>query len=143
MNCIFCKIVTKKIKESVVYEDNQILAFMDNRPIRKGQLLVIPKKHINHFSDISNKLASKIFLKAHQISKNIKKITNCERVGLIVHGYGVAHAHIIVLPQHNKNDITSARIAKCVNKKIIFTRKKITPRKELEKIAKIIKKELV
>jgi histidine triad (HIT) family protein len=50
-NCIFCKIVAKKIPADVVYEDNDFLAFKDIRPAAPVHLLLIPKQHIATLSD--------------------------------------------------------------------------------------------
>jgi histidine triad (HIT) family protein len=144
MDCVFCKIIAGEIESSKVYEDDQILVLMDIQPVRPGQVLVIPKEHIDHFSDIADELADKIFLKAHHISKIIKNKLNPERVGLVVHGYGVPHAHMIVVPQQHEDDITTGRMAKIENGKIIFTIKNlpIAPREELNKIAELIKEKL-
>jgi histidine triad (HIT) family protein len=142
MDCVFCKIVAGQLKSSKVYEDEQILAFMDIQPVRAGQVLVIPRQHIDHFSDIPNELAAKIFSKAHEISKIVKAKLNPERVGLVVHGYGVPHAHMIVVPQENEDDITSGRMAEIKDGKIHFTVKKlpVTSREELDRIAKLLAK---
>ncbi len=144
MNCIFCKIISGEAESSRVYEDDQILAFMDIQPVRKGQVLVVPKKHIDHFSDIPDELATKIFLKSHHLSKSIRANLHNERVGLVVHGYGVPHAHMIVVPQHHEDDIATGRMAKVEGGKVIFTIKnlEVVPREELEKTAQIIKEGL-
>src|SRR3989344_6977149 len=141
MNCIFCKIIAGEAEASKVYEDDQILAFMDIQPVREGQVLVIPKEHIDHFSNIPYELATKIFLKSHHISKIIRASLHNERVGLVVHGYGVPHAHMIVVPQHQEDDITSGRMAKIEDGKVVFKMDNIaiTPREELERVAQIIK----
>lgn len=141
MDCIFCKIIAGEMESSKVYEDDQILAFMDNYPVRAGQVLVIPKNHIDHFSDIPDDLAVRIFLKAHHISKRIKEKLNPERMGLVVHGYGVPHAHMIIVPQRHEDDITTGQMAKIENGKIIFTSSNLSmsPRGDLDKIAEIIK----
>ena len=145
MNCIFCKIVLGEVGSSKVYEDDQILAFMDNYPVREGQVLVIPKNHIDHFSDLPDDLAVKIFLKAHHISKSIKEKFNPERMGLVVHGYGVPHAHMVIVPQHNEDDITTGQMAKIENGKVVFTSANLpmAPREELDEIAEVIKNGLL
>lgn len=144
MGCVFCKIINGELESSKVYEDDDILAFMDIFPVREGQVLVIPKKHIDHFSDIPDELAAKIFTKAHQISKNIRIKLNPERMGLIVHGYGVAHAHMIVLPQYHEDDITSAQMAEIKDNKVIFTMNNLpkVTRDDLNKMAETIKADL-
>ena len=50
-NCIFCKIVAKQIPASVVYEDDDVLAFKDINPAAPVHLLVIPKQHVSTLSD--------------------------------------------------------------------------------------------
>jgi histidine triad (HIT) family protein len=53
-NCIFCKIVNKEIPATVVYEDENYLAFNDINPKAKVHILIIPKKHIERFDKIDN-----------------------------------------------------------------------------------------
>jgi histidine triad (HIT) family protein len=53
-NCIFCKIAAKQIPASVVYEDDELLAFKDINPAAPVHLLVIPKQHIATLSDCSD-----------------------------------------------------------------------------------------
>ena len=52
-NCLFCKIAEKKIPSSIVYEDEDLLAFKDINPAAPVHLLVIPKKHFSTLSDCS------------------------------------------------------------------------------------------
>jgi len=140
-SCVFCKIVAGQLEASKVYEDDEILAFMDIQPVRQGQVLVIPKAHIDHFSDIPDTLALKIYMKAHALLKAVRKVVRPERMGLVVHGYRVAHAHVIIVPQHHEDDITSARMADIEHGRVIFTSKKlpVLPRKELDQMAQLIK----
>jgi len=50
-NCLFCKIAAKKIPSSIVYEDDELLAFKDINPAAPVHLLVIPKEHVATLSD--------------------------------------------------------------------------------------------
>jgi hypothetical protein len=52
-NCLFCKIAEKKIPSSIVYEDEDLLAFKDINPAAPVHLLLIPKKHFSTLSDCS------------------------------------------------------------------------------------------
>lgn len=45
MDCLFCKIVEKKIPAQIVYEDDQVVAFRDIRPVAPTHILVIPRVH--------------------------------------------------------------------------------------------------
>ena len=53
-NCLFCKIARKEIPASVVYEDDDIMAFKDIRPAAPVHLLLIPKQHVATLSDCGN-----------------------------------------------------------------------------------------
>lgn len=141
MNCIFCKIVAGKAETSKVYEDDMILAFMDIHPVREGQVLVIPKGHTDHFSDLDDDIATQIFLQAQWISRTIKKVLSPERVGLVVHGYGVPHAHMVVVPQHDENDITTGRMAAIENGEVVFTMKNLplVSHNELDRVAEMLR----
>lgn len=57
-DCVFCQIAAGKIPAQKVYEDEQILAFEDIRPQARVHVLVIPKKHIAGFQDLSEEDAS-------------------------------------------------------------------------------------
>ena len=143
-SCVFCKIVAGQLESSKVYEDDEILAFMDIQPVQQGQVLVIPKQHIDHFSDIPDALALRIYMKTHALMKAMRKVVRPDRMGLVVHGYGVPHAHVIIVPQHQEDDITSGRMADIENGRIIFTIKKlpVVPREELAQMAQLIKKSM-
>lgn len=144
-SCVFCKIVAGQVESSKIYEDDEILAFMDIQPVRQGQVLVIPKDHIDHFSDIPDALALRIYMKTHALLKAVREVVRPERMGLVVHGYGVPHAHMIILPQHHEDDITSARMADIENGRVIFTHKKlpVVSREELDRMSQLIKKSLL
>jgi len=139
-SCIFCRIVAGLLESSKVYEDEEILAFMDTQPVRQGQVLVIPKQHIDHFSDIPEALALRIYRRTHSLLKAVREVVHPERMGLVVHGYGVPHAHVVIVPQHHEDDITSGRMADIENGRVIFTTRKLplVPREELDRIAQVI-----
>lgn len=141
MSCIFCQIVAGKAEASKVYENERVIAFLDIQPVRPGQTLVIPKTHIDHFSDIPDDLAMEIYAITHKLSRVIRRALKPERVGLVVHGYGVAHAHMVIVPQHDESDITSGRMAGVENGQVIFSVKGLpfVSRNELDEIARLIR----
>lgn len=119
-NCKFCSIVEGTEPASVVYEDESIMAFMSIQPTRPGECLVIPREHIDHFTDLSDDLASQMMIAALRIGRRVLEQFHPLRVGMVVHGFGVPHAHLIIVPQHDPNDITSARFASIEDGKIVF-----------------------
>jgi len=110
-DCIFCAIVARMAPASVIYEDDAVMAFMGRRPIHPGECMVIPKIHMDHFTDLDDDLAQRIIVTAQRIGRRMREVFRPERVGMVVHGYGVPHAHLLLIPQHSPTDIISGRFA--------------------------------
>ncbi len=120
-NCIFCKIVAREIPTKKIYEDELVIAFLDHRPVRKGHTLIIPKVHVDNFIDLDNELAQHIFEKGLQIGRKMQTVLRPKRVGFVVAGFGVPHAHYHVIPMWDENDITSSQYAVLRDGNIAFT----------------------
>ncbi len=82
-DCIFCKIVNKEIPSTIVYEDENVLAFNDINPVTPVHILVIPKKHIESLAEIKEEDEELI----GKIHTTIKKIAN--QVGILDKGFRV------------------------------------------------------
>ncbi|MBI5207661.1 MAG: histidine triad nucleotide-binding protein [Candidatus Firestonebacteria bacterium] len=102
-NCIFCKIINKKIPGKIVYEDNEILAFEDVNPQAPVHILVIPKKHISTILDITLD-DSEIIYKIHKIINELAQRTGCAEKGFRIvtncnmdGGQAVYHIHFHLL----------------------------------------------
>ena len=98
-SCVFCQIVARQSPASFVYEDDVIAAFMTLQPTAPGECLIIPKAHVDHFTDLSDDIAQRIMLVAQRLGRRMREVFSLERVGYLVHGYGVAHAHFVVIAQ--------------------------------------------
>lgn len=75
MICIFCKIIKKEIPASVVFEDKEIIAFKDIKPIAPVHVVIIPKKHIISVADIKEEdimLMGKLIMSAKKIADDLK-----------------------------------------------------------------------
>ncbi len=106
-NCIFCRIANGEIPSHVVYEDDEVKAFLDIQPIRPGHVLIVPKAHHDYFDDLPPALASSIVHLGQRLGKAMKALYGVERVGFLFTGTDVAHVHAHVVPMHEKTDITS------------------------------------
>jgi histidine triad (HIT) family protein len=120
MPCVFCEIVAGRSPASMIYEDDSVAAFMTLRPTAPGECLVIPKTHIDHFTDIPDDLAQRIMIVAQRIGRRMRSAFPLDRVGFLVHGYGVAHAHLIIVPQQGPHHLTSDRFARIVDGRVAF-----------------------
>jgi histidine triad (HIT) family protein len=126
----------------VVHSDDQVHAFLTIHQTRPGELLVIPKQHIDHFSDLPDALTAHLTVVAQRLSRTLREKMNPLRVGWIVHGFGVAHAHLIVVPQHAEDDIASGRHAFVDEAGLVqFSESRVppTPRAELDRLAALLR----
>lgn len=101
---IFTKIIEGEIPCNKVFENDQVIAFLDIHPVRDGHVLVVPKTQVDHFDDLDDELYTEVMRVVKLAAKRIKEVFECERVGLVVEGYGVPHAHIHVFPTYGKNN---------------------------------------
>lgn len=102
-DCIFCKIIDKKIPAKIVYEDDQALAFEDINPQAPVHTLVIPKKHIPTLLDIKEKdnslighllkIVNKIAIDKGIAERGFRVVTNCNYES----GQTVYHIHFHIL----------------------------------------------
>ncbi len=99
-NCIFCKIINKKIPAEVVYEDDRFLAFLDINPIQLGHILVIPKEHYIWMQETPDEIIGKIFIICKKVMLSLKKTYTADFIKVKVIGNEVPHFHIHLIPQY-------------------------------------------
>lgn len=109
--CVFCKIVAGQVPAEKVYEDQDVLAFLDIHPVNPGHLLVIPKAHIEHFQDLDKASYADLMQVVRKLARQVKAKVGSPRVGLIVEGFDVAHMHVHVVPIYGLGDIRTKRTA--------------------------------
>ena len=108
-DCLFCRIVAGDVRSHVVYQDETLLAILDNCPIRPGHTLIVPKTHIPYFDDAPPEVATAIVLLGQKLAVALKQLYNVERVSFVCTGGDFSHLHAHVVPMHEKADITSRR----------------------------------
>lgn len=106
MSSIFTKIINGEIPCHKIAENDQFFAFLDIRPIAPGHTLVIPKIEIDRFFDLDNDVLSHFLPFAKPIAEAIEKVVPCERVGLMVAGLEVPHAHLHLVPIRTIGDLS-------------------------------------
>lgn len=93
---IFTKIVKGKISGEVIYEDNKAAVILTVEPFTPGHMLVLPKVQVDHLWDVEPSTYHHLWDVAKQMADRLKKTYHYERVGVVVEGFGVPHAHIHV-----------------------------------------------
>lgn len=109
MASIFTKIISGEIPAYKVAENDDFLAFLDLFPLRKGHVLVIPKKETDYIFDMEDSEISEFMLFAKMVSKKIKIAFPCTKVGMTVIGLEVPHAHIHLIPINGIADMNFAQ----------------------------------
>ena len=107
-DCIFCKIIKGEIPADKIYEDEDVLVFLDINPANPGHTLVIPKNHSENIYQIPEKDLNKVINMAKKVAIILKKILNVEGINIIMNndkaaGQVVFHSHFHVVPR-NQND---------------------------------------
>lgn len=104
MDCLFCKIVKGVVPSHKIYEDDNVFAFLDVYPVTNGHTVVIPKKHYNTFTQMSEEEAAILFASVNKITKAIEKAFNLNglNVGMNigeVAGQSIHHIHVHIIPR--------------------------------------------
>ncbi len=108
MDCIFCKIIAGELPSSKIYEDGDVFAFLDIKPVNPGHVLVIPKKHYESIHDTPNDIFAKMSVTAKKIATSIQDNLGAKGVNIGMNngktaGQVVFHAHIHVMPRYGKD----------------------------------------
>jgi len=130
MASIFSKIVNGEIPAYKVAEDENYLAFLDVFPTAKGHTLVIPKKEVDYLFDLDDETYAGLQMFAKEVAVGLKKAVPCVKVGVMVLGLEVPHAHIHLVPMQSEKDLLQ------------FSEKTKFPPEEMEALAKLIAKNI-
>jgi len=106
MATIFSKIINGEIPSYKIAENDRFFAFLDINPLSKGHTLVVPKQETDYLFDLDDTLLAEMIVFAKQIACGIKQAIPCTRVGVMVVGLEVPHAHIHLIPIQKESDMS-------------------------------------
>lgn len=140
-NCSFCEIIKGKLDASVIYEDDLVLAIVPLHAPYPESAVVFPKEHIDHFTDLPKDLAAHVMSVGFDIGKKIMTEYSPGRVGMGVHGYGVAHAHFNIFPQNHPFDVVYRKMAYVKDNEVKFGFRNlpVPSREQMNEIAERLK----
>lgn len=106
MECIFCNIADRKAEAEIVFEDENILAFLDIQPVNFGHTLVITKKHYDNFLTVPKEELDKLIHATQYIAGAVKRGLNADGFNVISNngnsaGQSVYHFHFHIIPRFN------------------------------------------
>lgn len=104
MSSIFSKIASNQIPSYKIAETKNYLAFLDVFPLKKGHVLVIPKKEVDYIFDLESEEYLGLMKFSREVALAIKKTVACKRISMHVIGLEVAHAHVHLIPINTTSD---------------------------------------
>lgn len=108
-DCIFCKIANGDIPSHKVYEDDDVLAFLDISQVTPGHTLVISKKHYDNFLTAEKDIMHKVMDVAQRIGQAQISILGAKGVNILTNvnkeaGQSVFHFHVHVIPRYIRDE---------------------------------------
>lgn len=109
-NCIFCKIIGKKIPAKVLYEDDTVISFLDVYPSSKGHSLVLPKKHHATLLDIPEVELKEVARVIQKVGAAAMKATNADGFNVLQNNFPAAgqvihHMHFHIIPRFQNDGL--------------------------------------
>jgi histidine triad (HIT) family protein len=103
-DCVFCKVISKQTNTKFVYEDEEVVVFLDVNPIAEGHSLVVPKRHFVDLTDVNPKILGKTTQIAQRLSQKMQSELGADGVNLFVASGEAAeqtvfHFHLHVIPR--------------------------------------------
>ena len=111
----FTRIIAGEIPGTFVHRDDRCVAFLSINPLAHGHTLVVPVDEVDHWIDLDPELSAHLFDVAHRIGRAQQDAFRCARVGLIIAGYEVPHAHIHVIPTEHMGQLDFRNAAASVS----------------------------
>ncbi len=110
MDDLFLKIISGDIPSAKVYEDAQVVAFLDIRPCNKGHTLVIPRTHYRNIFDMDKEAFGTLAAATHTVALAVQKATDADGINIVINnekaaGQEIFHAHFHIIPRFNDDGV--------------------------------------
>lgn len=127
MDCVFCKIIKGELPCYKIDETELFFTFLSIGPHKPGHTLIIPKVHVDDFFDMDKTSLQQILIYAKKISLALKKAFKPKsgKVGLVVAGLEVPHAHLHLIPMDSLGDLDFSNAKKVSPEDLKETQQKI------------------
>ena len=105
MPTILTRIIEGEIPGRFVWSDPICVAFMDVRPLGRGHVLVVPRVEVDHWIDLDAETCAHLMQVARAIATAQNAALSPARVGLVIAGFEVPHAHVHVVPADGMDNL--------------------------------------
>ncbi|MDA8687214.1 HIT family protein [Schleiferiaceae bacterium] len=106
MGSIFTKIISGEIPCYMVAEDASNIAFLDIRPLKRGHVLCVPKLEVDELYELPAEDFGRLMEFVQRVAKALKQAVPCQRIGSMVLGMEVPHAHLHLVPIDAENELS-------------------------------------
>jgi len=107
-DCSFCAIVAGDVEAEIVHSDQATLAFLDNRPLFPGHVLLVPREHHETIEDLPPTLVEPLFSAARTLAGAVRRATGSEGTFVALNNrvsQSVPHLHVHVVPRTRKDGL--------------------------------------
>ena len=107
-SCLFCRIVSGELPATIVYEDDNSVAFLDHRPLFHGHTLLVPREHVETLGELSPKIVGPYFEAAQLLSRAVESGMDAEGTFVAMNNrisQSVPHLHVHVVPRRKKDGL--------------------------------------
>jgi histidine triad (HIT) family protein len=109
MPSIFSRIIAGELPGNFVWKDPEVVGLMTIQPFKPGHVLVIPRQEIDHWDEMPEPLAAQVMHVSQRIARALKSVYHPLRVGVMVAGLEVPHAHVHIVPIDDIGELSFAR----------------------------------
>jgi histidine triad (HIT) family protein len=102
MSCVFCGIIAGTIPASIVMQDDDVVAFLDAKPLFKGHVLVVPRAHVITLADLPAASLPRFFGVVQRLSRTVPEALGAQGSFVAMNNVvsqSVPHAHVHVVPR--------------------------------------------
>lgn len=101
--CVFCEIILKKSEAFIIYENDLVCCFLDQFPINKGHVLVVPKRHYQEFTDVDEESLTQVMLASQKMAKALEELFQPDGITIMQNNgefKDVEHYHMHIFPRY-------------------------------------------
>ena len=106
--CLFCRIVSGELPATMVYEDDNSVAFLDHRPLFPGHTLLVPREHVETLGELRAAMVGPYFKAAQLLARAVESGLDAEGTFVAMNNrvsQSVPHLHVHVVPRRRKDGL--------------------------------------
>lgn len=106
--CVFCAIAAGRAAADFVFDDGELIGFLDVRPVFKGHVLIVPRVHVDDFLGLPPALHAGLIGQAQRVSRALGPALGAEGAFVAINdrvSQSVPHLHLHVIPRRKKDGL--------------------------------------